>query len=205
MRNCRAQYLSKKTGTDTCPQTRLLYTVQCALYTLYHRSAQFLLRESHPLETELYSVRDQYTYAVPLHRGVITHGQNLYFIAGHYFFLLKSTLLHLLSSVSVMLARKDIYFNLYNFFQHCFICHPSDSSVSGELGLKPGLLRLWRCQPESEALDFMHKLGSISSTTLAINLIHNSTRSHPQLGKISSTTRLDLFHNSGYKSHPQLD
>ncbi len=80
----------------------------------------------------------------------------------------------------------------------------------GMLGLNPGVLRLWRCKPESEALNFMHKLGQISSNYLArshpqLAQVSSTTlaRSHQQLGQISSTAPLDLIHNSA-RSHPQL-
>jgi hypothetical protein len=44
-------------------------------------------------------------------------------------------------------------FLVFSFFmyviQHCFICHPSDSTVSEDLGSNPGLLRLWHRQPDA--------------------------------------------------------
>jgi hypothetical protein len=65
-------------------------------------------------------------------------------------------------------------FFLY-FIQHCFICRPSDSTVSEEAGI------------ETRTVATTALVLSIALTT-RLNLIHTRpTKSHPQLGYISST------------------
>ncbi len=52
------------------------------------------------------------------------------------------------------LSRRKKTFFCMNFIQHCFICRPSDSTVSN-----PGLLRLWLWQSDAltTRLDLIHK------------------------------------------------
>jgi hypothetical protein len=112
------------------------------------------------------------------------------------------------------------------YIQHCFICHPSDSTVSEDAGIEPRIVdtsalavRSSRHSATSHphsttshphsATSHPHSttyisptLGYISSTT-RLHLIHNSATSHPQLGYISSATRQHLIRNSA-TSHPQL-
>ncbi len=54
---------------------------------------------------------------------------------------------------------------MYN-IQHCFICHPSDSTVSEDAGIEP---------------------RTVATTALAVRRSNHSDRSHPLLGQISST------------------
>ncbi len=81
------------------------------------------------------------------------------------------------------------------FIHHCFICRPSDSTVSEDAGIKSrkvatSVLVVRRSNHSARSHP---QLGQISST---VDQISSTTRSHPQLGQISSTTRLDLIHNS---------
>jgi hypothetical protein len=49
---------------------------------------------------------------------------------------------------------------MYN-IQHCFICRPSDSTVSKDAGIEP---------------------STVATAALAVRRSNNSARSHPQLG-----------------------
>jgi hypothetical protein len=72
------------------------------------------------------------------------------------------------------LLKGDILdFFMYD-IQHCFICRPSDSTVSEDAGIEP---------------------RTVATTALAVRRSNHSARSHP-------LTRLDLIHNSA-TSHPQ--
>ncbi len=64
---------------------------------------------------------------------------------------------------------------MYN-IQHCFICRPSDSTVSEDAGIE---------------------LRTVATTALAVRRSDHSARSHPQ-------TRLDLIHDSA-RSHSHQD
>ncbi len=67
------------------------------------------------------------------------------------------------------------FFFLCYVIQHCFICRPSDSTVSEDADLDPGLLWLRHWQPDAltTRLDLIHS---------QLDLIHDSARSHPRLG-----------------------
>jgi hypothetical protein len=66
------------------------------------------------------------------------------------------------------------------FVQHCFICRPSDSTVSEDAGIEP---------------------RTVATSAMAVRRSSHSATSHPRLGYISSTTRLHLIHDSA-TSHP---
>ncbi len=85
--------------------------------------------------------------------------------------------------------------------QHCFICRPSDSTVSEDAGIEPRTVATTalavrrdnhsaRSHPHS-ARSHPHSVRShpqsARSHPHSLDLIHNSARSHPQ-------TRLDLIH-----------
>ncbi len=67
------------------------------------------------------------------------------------------------------------FFFMYD-IQHCFICRPSDSTVSEDAGIEP---------------------RTVASTALAVSRSNHSPISHPQ-------TRLYLIHKLGYIFHPPL-
>ncbi len=59
-----------------------------------------------------------------------------------------------------------VFWILYILMQHCFICHPSDFSVSEDAEIEP---------------------RAAATVTLAVKRSHHSAICHPQLGYISST------------------
>jgi hypothetical protein len=67
--------------------------------------------------------------------------------------------------------------------QHCFICRPSDSTVSEDAAIEPRTVAT-------------SALAVRRSNPISFLCSNHSARSHPQLGWISSTTRLDLIQNS---------
>ncbi len=88
-------------------------------------------------------------------------------------------------------SKREIYF--YFLFmcviQHCFICRPSDSTVSEDAGIEP---------------------RTVATLALTARRSNQSARSHP-LSKISSTvhtqldlihTQLDLIHSARSHSRP---
>ncbi len=117
--------------------------------------------------------------------------------------------------------------------QHCFICRPSDFTVSDDAGIEPRtvvtLALTARCtnnsaryypqlfQISSTNSDRSHpRLFQIPSTsrldlictrldlsTTRLDLIHNSARFDPQLGQAHLQTRLDLIYDSS-RSHQHL-
>jgi hypothetical protein len=70
----------------------------------------------------------------------------------------------------------DFFFFMYC-IRHCFICRPSDSTVSEDAKIEP---------------------MTVATSTLAVRLSNHSARSHPQ------SARSDLIHNSA-RSHPSFD
>ncbi len=72
-----------------------------------------------------------------------------------------------------------ILFFMY-FSKHCFICRPTDSTVSEDAGIEP---------------------RTVATSALIVRRSSHSATSHPHFGYISSTTRLHLIHNSA-TSHP---
>jgi hypothetical protein len=67
------------------------------------------------------------------------------------------------------------------FIQHCSICRPSDSTVSEDAGIEPGLLRLRH-----------QRLGTL---TTRLDLIHYLAISHPLSARSHPLpTRLDDIH-----------
>ncbi len=71
---------------------------------------------------------------------------------------------------------KDNFLGFFLFMydiQHCFICRPSDSTVSEAAGIQ---------------------LRTVATTALAVRRSNHSVRFHPHTQKILSTTRLDLIH-----------
>ncbi len=68
------------------------------------------------------------------------------------------------------------------FIQHCFICRPSDSTMSEDTGIER---------------------RTVATSGSAVRRTSHSVTSHPLLGYISSTTRLHIIYNSA-TSHPQL-
>jgi len=69
------------------------------------------------------------------------------------------------------------------FFQHCFICRPSDSSEWEDAGIEP---------------------RKVATSAFAVIRCSHSPTSHPQLGHISSTTRLHLIHTRLHLIHTRL-
>jgi hypothetical protein len=63
------------------------------------------------------------------------------------------------------------------FIQHCFICRPSDATVSEDAEIDPGLLLLlqWKSDALTTGLDLIHKARSIHKASS-----HPQARSHPQ-------------------------
>ncbi len=59
----------------------------------------------------------------------------------------------------------DFFFLSMYCNQHCFICRPSDSTVSEDAGIEP---------------------RPVATSALAVSRSNHSARSHPQLGKMSS-------------------
>jgi hypothetical protein len=53
------------------------------------------------------------------------------------------------------------FFLFLNDIQHCFICRPSDSTVSEDAGIEP---------------------RTVATTALTVRRLNHSARSHPQLG-----------------------
>jgi hypothetical protein len=53
----------------------------------------------------------------------------------------------------------DIYFSYY--IQHCFICHPSDSTVPTDARIEPGPLQLvhWQSDALTTRLDLIRTIG----------------------------------------------
>jgi hypothetical protein len=66
-----------------------------------------------------------------------------------------------------------IFFFMYD-IQHCFICRPSDSTVSEDAGLKP---------------------RTVATTALAVRRSNHSARSHPQSAR---------SHPHSARTHPHL-
>jgi hypothetical protein len=67
--------------------------------------------------------------------------------------------------------------------QHCFICRPSDSTVTEDAGIEPRV---------------------VANTVLAVRRSNHSARSHP-LSARSHPPQLDLIHNQLDLIHNQLD
>jgi hypothetical protein len=94
------------------------------------------------------------------------------------------------------------FFRFVHFFiQHCFICRPSESTVSEDAEIEPRTVA-------TTALAVRHSNPPARSHPNTARSHPQSARSHPQsansqsqLGQISSTTRLDLIHNSA-RSYP---
>ncbi len=70
--------------------------------------------------------------------------------------------------------RKLFWFSLFMYgIQHCFICRPSDSTVSEDAGIEP---------------------RTVATTALAVRRSNQSARSHPQTQLDLIHIQLDLFH-----------
>jgi hypothetical protein len=74
--------------------------------------------------------------------------------------------------------KNSTKWDLFGFFayviQHCFICRPSDSTVSEDAEVEP---------------------RTVVTSTLAVRRSNHSARSHPPFGWISSTIQLHLIHS----------
>ncbi len=134
------------------------------------------------------------------------------------------------------LIRKGDFWGFFCFFmydiQHCFICRPSNSTVSEDAVIERRIvatLALTARRSNQSAISYpqlgqiSYSLGQISSTS-RLYCIHksarfhtnsarshphwtrshpHSARSHPHLAYISSTYLLALIHNSA-RSHPHI-
>jgi len=71
------------------------------------------------------------------------------------------------------ICSRGIFLNFFRYFiQHCFICRPSDSTVSEDAGIEP---------------------RTVANTALAVRRSNHSAKSHPQTTK-SHPLRLNLIH-----------
>ncbi len=121
----------------------------------------------------------------------------------NYFF---SLLLNLLSRLGKWNDLKCAYFMisvsafwmgifldfLMYFIQHCFICRPSDFTVSEDAGSNPGLLRLRHWQPDALTTRRSHPQSARSHPHSARSHPH-SARSHPHSAR---------YHPHSAGSHP---
>jgi hypothetical protein len=104
----------------------------------------------------------------------------------------------LLHGICTLDLNRGIFWNFVVFFiQHCFICRPSDFTVSDVAGIEPRTVELWDWQSDalSTRLDIIHSARSQPSR---LDLIHFSASSHPhRLDLINS--RLNLIYWSPCK------
>jgi hypothetical protein len=79
--------------------------------------------------------------------------------------------------------------------QHCFICCPSDSTVSEDA----------RIEPRTVATSASTARRSDYHTRLDLDLFHYSARSHRHFARFHPQTRLDLIYTRLDLIHTRLD
>jgi hypothetical protein len=101
--------------------------------------------------------------------------------------------------------KKRIFgdFFLYD-IQYCFICRPTDATVSKDAGSNPGLLGLWHWQPDALTTRIVsHPLSAGAHPSWARSNPHSATSPHPRLDL--TRPRLNLTHPRLDLTHPRLD
>jgi hypothetical protein len=79
----------------------------------------------------------------------------------------------------------EVFFNAIYYIQHCFICRPSDSTVSEDAGIEP---------------------RTVTNSALAVGRSNRSARSHPLLNYVAFTSFNHAFlmlfkHRVWFKTH----
>ncbi len=91
----------------------------------------------------------------------------------------------------------DFFSFMYD-IKHCFICRPSDSTVSEDAGIEPRAVGITALTVRR--LDLIHT--RLDLIHILLDLMHNSAKSHPHSAR--SHSHLARSHPRSATSHPHL-